>query len=71
METQTVFKTVHESTDDAIIINVNGWRMRVWFDELLPKSDRQKIKKGNSILVEYIGDLDDVHNLEFLPIVAI
>lgn len=71
METQTVFKTIHEVDNDAIIININGWRMRVWFDEELPKSERNKLKKGNTILIEYIGELDDVHNLELLPIVAI
>lgn len=58
--------------DNAIIININGWRMRVYF-ELKDKDLKliQKNKKdfeGRSIEVEYIGDLKDVHNLKLLPI---
>jgi hypothetical protein len=57
---------VHDVEEDALIVNVDGWRKRVYFDESLTKEQREKI--GRLINVKYFGDLEDVHSLKFLPL---
>lgn len=53
---------VQEVESDAVIVTVDGWRMRVYFDEkvqvLVPKV-------GNSIKVKYTGDIKDPHTIRF------
>jgi hypothetical protein len=56
---------------DAVIVLVNGWRMRVFFDKDLPKEDIAKLNVGRTILVEYVGNLEDVHTLEFKPLKSV
>jgi len=57
------FKVLEKETDSAIL-NVLGWRMRVYFDKSLTKEQKEKISKGKLITVKYIGDLEDVFSVE-------
>jgi hypothetical protein len=60
--------TVAKVEDKAVIVVVNGWRMRVYFDESLGEKAAEKFAKGQLITVEYVGELEDVHKLKFLPL---
>jgi hypothetical protein len=62
---EAVFE-VHEVEENSLIINIDGWRMRVYFDESLTKEQKQQF--GRLINVRYFGDLEDVHSLKFLPL---
>jgi hypothetical protein len=57
---------VHDVEEESLIVNVDGWRKRVYFDESLTKEQKEKI--GRLINVKYFGDLEDVHSLKFLPL---
>jgi hypothetical protein len=54
--------TIHEVEENAIIVNVEGWRMRVYFDEGIEKD---KFKFGQSVLVKYLGDIENPHSIRF------
>lgn len=52
---------IHDVEENAIIVNIQGWRMRVYFEdgyELL-------VGKGGLISVEYTGDINDAHTVKF------
>lgn len=53
---------VHEVEDKAIIVNVNGWRMRVYFDKGFKK---EGLHFGKELTVKYTGDIEDVHTVKF------
>jgi hypothetical protein len=53
---------VLEVEDNAIIVKIDGWRMRVYFDEGVKK---EKFHFGQSVLVGYLGDIADVHSIAF------
>ncbi len=50
---------VLEKELDAIIVRVDGWRMRVFFD----KDFKGEI--SNKVLVKYTGDINDAHSVKF------
>lgn len=50
--------TIVEKEDDAFIVNLEGWRMRIYFD----KDFKQQ---GKEIEVSYFGDLNDPHSVRF------
>jgi hypothetical protein len=54
--------TIHEVTDNAIIVNVDGWRMRVYFDE---GTEKDNFRFGQSVLVKYFGDIENPHSIKF------
>lgn len=47
-----------EIEDDAYIILIEGWRMRVYFE-------KEHVPQGNKIKVEYTGDIKNPHSLKF------
>ena len=53
--------TIHDTEEDAIIVNIEGWRMRVYLDE----NFKGKIAKGMPIEVQYYGDIKNPHGLRF------
>jgi hypothetical protein len=53
---------VHEVLEEAIIVNVDGWRMRVYFDE---GTEKDKFRFGQSVLVKYLGDIENPHSIKF------
>lgn len=59
---QEVILTIHDVEDNAVIVNVDGWRMRVYFDEGVTN---EKYHYGKEVTVNYFGDLSDVHTLKF------
>jgi hypothetical protein len=54
--------TVHEVEDNGVIVNVDGWRMRVYFDKGVTK---EGFHYGKEIVVNYFGDISDVHSIKF------
>jgi len=59
----TEFKVLKKE-DTAAILNVCGWRMRVYFDDILTDEQKNKIINGKCITVEYVGNLEDVFSIE-------
>jgi hypothetical protein len=53
---------IHEAQENAIIVNVDGWRMRVYFDE---GTEKDKFRFGQSVLVKYLGDIENPHSIKF------
>lgn len=53
---------IHEVEENAIIVNVQGWRMRVYFDV---NANKSKYNYGQSILVKYLGDIENPHSIKF------
>jgi len=67
------FKTqIFEIEDNSIIIGIDGWRIRYYFDldaKILYEIKNNKDNyKGRMIELQYIGDLNDVFTLKRLPI---
>ncbi len=58
---KTTELVIHDVESDAVIVNVQGWRMRVYFD----KDYSGHLAKGLSIEVDYYGDIDDPHSIRF------
>ena len=50
---------IHEIEENAFIVNIEGWRMRVYFDKDF------KSQNGKEIEVSYFGDLNDPHSVRF------
>lgn len=48
-----------EVESEALIVNVDGWRMRVYFEKSYKHSSLKKV------LVKYIGDISDAHSVKF------
>lgn len=57
-ETKEVELEVLEKEQDAFIVRVNGWRMRVYFD-------KDYEKHSGKIKVKYTGDIENVHSIKF------
>ncbi len=60
-----------EVEDFAVIVLVDGWRMRIYFDNTLPKENKKKLHKGKKMIAEYTGDVKDVHSIRFLPLKSV
>jgi hypothetical protein len=53
---------IHEVQENAIIVNVQGWRMRVYFDiDFNPEN----LRYGQTVSVKYLGDIEDPHSIQF------
>lgn len=50
-----------EKEEDAFIVKVNDWRMRVYFNKGFEQ-------KSNIIKVKYTGDIKNVHSIKFLKL---
>jgi hypothetical protein len=48
--------------DDAVIVLVEGWRMRVYFDKGVNKED---FHEGKLIGVKHQGDINKPHSVKF------
>jgi hypothetical protein len=57
--------TIHEVEDFAIIVNVQGWRMRVYYEEGF---DFENLRAGQLITVSYFGDIEDVFSIRFVKL---
>jgi hypothetical protein len=57
-EIKEVELEVLEKEEGSVIVKVDGWRMRVYFD-----GDKDSIPA--KILVKYTGDIDNAHSVKF------
>jgi len=55
---------VLKKEDNAAILNVCGWRIRVYFDETLTEKQIGKVSNGKYITVGYVGNLEDVFSVK-------
>jgi hypothetical protein len=53
---------IHEVEDNAIIVNVQGWRMRVYFDV---DFNPENLRYGQPVLVKFFGDIEEPHTIKF------
>ncbi len=53
----TISLTALTVEENAIIVNVDGWRRRVYLD--LSDKDKEKLKEGTSVNVQYIGSIGE------------
>jgi hypothetical protein len=53
---------IHEVEDFAIIVNVQGWRMRVYYDVDFKS---ENLRYGQTVSVKYLGDIEDAHTVQF------
>jgi plastocyanin domain-containing protein len=59
LEVKEVELEVLEREENAVIVKVDGWRMRVYFD------DKDKDSIPNKILAKYTGDIENAHSVRF------
>jgi hypothetical protein len=52
---------VQEVETDAVFVNLDGWRMRVYFAE----GFKGNAGKGSIITVGYRGDIENPHSVKF------
>jgi hypothetical protein len=73
-ETKTVLApkslttTIHEVEQESIIVNIDGWRIRAYFDSTLKQEDKEKYNVGNLVEIQYLGDLKDIHSIKLLKL---
>jgi hypothetical protein len=53
---------IDEVEDFAIIVNVQGWRMRVYYDI---DFNYENLRQGQHITVSYLGDIEDPFSIRF------
>ena len=58
-ELQEVELDVLEVEENAVIVKVDGWRMRVYFDE------NYKYDQGKIVKAKFYGDINDAHTVRF------
>jgi hypothetical protein len=58
-EVKEIELEVLEKETDAIIVRVDGWRKRVYFD----KDFKREI--SNKVIVKYTGDIENAHTVKF------
>lgn len=54
--------------EDAVIVNIDGWRIRAYFDESMKKEQKSFYHEGKEIEVKYFGNIEDVHSVRLLPL---
>ncbi|MNG27320.1 hypothetical protein D3C84_1124240 [compost metagenome] len=59
---------IHEIEEKSVIINIQGWRIRAYFDNSLKKEQKELFTVGRTITVEYTGDIEDIHSIKLLPL---
>jgi hypothetical protein len=57
-EIKEVELDVVEKEGNAVIVIIDGWRMRIYFEG-------DYFLSSNKVLAKYTGDLSDVHSIKF------
>lgn len=70
-EIKTSSFKVLKKEENSAIVNIEGWRMRVYFDGILTEDEKAKIIKGKNILIDYVGDLADVFSVQLQPLITV
>lgn len=58
----TSILSIHEVEEDAVIVNVNGWRMRVYFDK---GANKEFYSLGKDIEFKHYGEAENPHEIKF------
>ena len=58
-KTNTLETIVSDVEKGAVIVSIQGWRMRIYGDDL-------NLKLGQSVSIEYSGDIKDIHSIRLL-----
>lgn len=66
LETKSVELEIVEVEEDAVIVLLDGWRVRAYFDKSLSVGSKDKARCGRLINVKYTGDLKDVHSVKLM-----
>ena len=53
---------VAEVEPQSVIVLAQGWRKRAYFD------GKKDIREGQMLEIEYTGDLENIHTVEFLKL---
>jgi hypothetical protein len=53
---------IHEVEDNAIVVNVDGWRMRIYFDK---DANKELFRVGQVVVANYFGDITKPHSIRF------
>lgn len=61
-EIKEIELSIQEVQDDSVIVRVDNWRMRIYFEQGV-KSD--KFRVNQPIIAKYTGKLEDVHTIQF------
>jgi hypothetical protein len=64
----TIILPIHEVEDDAVIVNIDGWRIRAYFDQSLTKEDKEKYALSQEIEIKYTGELKNIHSIKLLTL---
>jgi hypothetical protein len=58
-ELQEAELDVLEVEEQAVIVKVDGWRMRIYFEE------NYEYTQGRKVLAKFYGDINDAHTVRF------
>jgi hypothetical protein len=64
----TLSTVVQEVEQESIIINIDGWRIRAYFDATLKQEKKEKYTEGSTVEIKYTGDLSDIHSVKLLKL---
>lgn len=64
-EIKKISLAIHDIEDNAIIVNIDGWRMRVYFEH---EVDKKQFRIGQNVDVNYTGDIKNPHSIKFKKI---
>lgn len=53
---------IHEIEDMSVIVNVDGWRMRIYFDDNVKKDN---FRMNQKVVAKFKGNREDVHSIRF------
>lgn len=67
-EVKTVYLKIVEVEDDAVIVIIDGWRIRAYFEKYLPNDVKEKAKVGRVIPVKYTGDLSNINTVKLMKL---
>lgn len=62
VEAKEIDLTIIETEVKSVIVKLDGWRKRVYSDN---EEIIKRLQVGNTIKVEYTGDIEDVHSVVF------
>jgi hypothetical protein len=63
---KTINLSIAKVEKESVIVLIDGWRMRVYFDKDFKEFD--KLGNGQEIFVNYFGEISDPHSIKLLPL---
>lgn len=68
IEVNEIQLSISEVLDDAVIVVVDGWRIRLYFNDKMKKEEKEKFRKGSKVVAKYTGELKNIHSVKFLKL---